>query len=69
MGYVDREKLLGESEGSIYKLVNLASKRALEIAEGQPKLVSVSAEIKPSTVALYEIAAGKVHAKKSKQKT
>ncbi len=66
MGYVDREKLLGESEGSIYKLVNLASKRALEIAEGQPKLVNVSAEIKPSTVALYEIAAGKVHAKKSK---
>jgi len=68
MGYMEREKLLGMSEGSIYKLVNLAAKRALEIAEGQPKLVNVSADVKPSTVALYEIAAGKIQAKKAKQK-
>lgn len=68
MGYVDREKLLNMSEGSIYKLVNLAAKRALEIAEGQPKLVDVSAALKPSTIALYEIAAGKVQARKLKGK-
>ena len=68
MGYVDREKLLDMSEGSIYKLVNLAAKRALEIAEGQPKLVEVSAALKPSTIALYEIAAGKVQARKLKGK-
>lgn len=68
MGYVEREKLLSKSEGSIYKLVNLAARRALEIAEGQPKLVEANASVKPSTVALLEIAAGKVHAKKLKQK-
>jgi len=68
MGYVDREKLLDKSEGSIYKLVNLAAKRALEIAEGQPKLVNVSATLKPSTIALYEIAANRVQAKRFKGK-
>ncbi len=68
MEYMEREKLLGQSGGSIYKLVNLAGRRALEIAEGQPKLVHVNADVKPSTVALYEIAAGKIQAKKAKQK-
>lgn len=68
MGYVDREKLLDKSDGSIYKLVNLAAKRALEIAEGQPKLVDVSAALKPSTIALYEISAGKIQARKIKGK-
>ena len=68
MGYISRERLLDKSEGSIYKLVNLAAKRALEIAEGQPKLVDVNAALKPSTIALYEIAAGKVQAKRLKGK-
>ncbi|MDD5729942.1 MAG: DNA-directed RNA polymerase subunit omega [Candidatus Omnitrophica bacterium] len=58
--YVDLEKLLEKTGNSIYKLVVLASKRALEIAEGQPKLVDISPFIKPSTVALEEICAGKV---------
>jgi len=68
MVYVALEKLLDKSCESIYKLVILASKRALEIAEGQPKLVEVNASMKPSTIALYEIAAGKVRCKKAKQK-
>ncbi len=68
MVYVELEKLLDKSCESIYKLVILASKRALEIAEGQPKLVQANASIKPSTIALYEIAAGKVQCKKAKQK-
>jgi len=68
MGYQGREKLLDKSMGSIYKLVILASKRALEIAEGQPKLVADDASVKPSTVALHEIAAGKIEAKKVKAK-
>jgi len=68
MGYQGREKLLDKSLGSIYKLVILASKRALEIAEGQPKLVADDASVKPSTVALHEIAAGKIEAKKIKAK-
>lgn len=68
MDYQGRERLLDKSMGSIYKLVILASKRALEIAEGQPKLVADEASVKPSTVALHEIAAGKIEAKKSKAK-
>ena len=66
MGYVPIEKLLDKSGYSVYKLVILASKRALEIAEGQPKMVNVDASMKPSTIALYEIAAGFVTAKKLK---
>jgi DNA-directed RNA polymerase subunit omega len=66
MPYVPLEKLLNKSGGSIYKLVILASKRALEIAEGQPKLVENPAALKPSTVALHEIAEDKVNCKIAK---
>jgi len=66
MIYVPLEKLLDKSDNSIYKLVVLVSKRALEIAEGQPKLVAAAASVKPSTVALREIAEGKVYCKKPK---
>lgn len=60
------ENLLDKTGNSVYKLVNLASRRALEIAEGQPKLVDCSAAIKPSAIALQEIAEGKVKLKKTK---
>jgi len=66
MVYVALEDLLDKSDNSVYKLVILASKRALEIAEGQPKLVNVDSALKPSTIALHEIAAGKVWYKKVK---
>jgi DNA-directed RNA polymerase omega subunit len=66
MGYVAREQLLEKSEGSIYKLVIMASKRALEIAEGQPKMVEAHQTTKPSTIALQEILEGKVSCKKGK---
>jgi DNA-directed RNA polymerase omega subunit len=68
MEYVVTDKLLDKSNNSLYKLVILASKRALEIAEGQPKLVEASASIKPSTVALMEIAQGKIHSRITKTK-
>lgn len=68
MPYVPLEKLLDKSNGSVYKLVILAAKRALEIAEGQPKLVDANSTIKPSTIALYEISNGKVQCKKVKAK-
>jgi len=42
----------------------LASKRALEIAEGQPALINSVSTMKPSTVALNEIAQNKVLFKK-----
>jgi DNA-directed RNA polymerase omega subunit len=67
MGYVALEKLLDKTENSRYKLVILASRRALEIAEGAPKLKQVEADTKPTGVALAEIADGKVHFKKFKK--
>jgi len=66
MGYVPLEKLIDKSGGSIYKLVILASKRALEIAEGNPKLVEMSSSVKPSTIALHEISEGKIQCRKIK---
>jgi len=60
------QEILDKSDNSVYKLVIMASKRALEIAEGQPKLVAMDTSVKPSTVALAEIAVGKVEYKKSK---
>jgi len=66
MVYFPLEKLLDKTNNSLYKLVILASRRALEIAEGQPKLVVADASVKPSTVALQEIFEGKVQCKKIK---
>lgn len=62
---VPLEKLLDKCNNSIYKLVILASKRAIEISEGQPKLVKADAAAKPSTIALLEIAEGKVRLKEN----
>ena len=61
MGYVPLEKLLDKSNGSLFKLVMLASHRALELAEGMPKLVETSNVNKFTTIALEEVAAGRVH--------
>lgn len=66
MTYLPLEQMLDKSTGSIYKLVILAAKRALEIAEGQPKLVKAHESIKPSTVALMEIAENKIRAQVDK---
>ena len=63
MTNVPLEKLLDKTFDSRYKLVILASKRALEIAEGQPKLINISSSLKPSMIALHEIAQGFVRAK------
>jgi DNA-directed RNA polymerase omega subunit len=63
-GCIPLEKLLEKADGSIYKLVIITSKRALEIAEGQPKLVEKTTSHKPSMIALDEIIAGKVQYKK-----
>ena len=67
MKYVPLENMVDKTNGSIYKLVILISKRGLEIAEGQPKLVDMDSSIKPSTIALQEIAEGKITYKISKQ--
>ena len=58
MSYVPVQDLLVKT-GSIYKLVILASRRAVELSAGSPKLVEADKE-KLSTIALEEIAQGKV---------
>ena len=64
MGYIPIEQLLDKTDNSMYKLVMLAAKRTLEIAEGQPKLAPINSSLKPSSIALEEIARGKVRLKK-----
>jgi len=66
MSYIPLERVIDITEGSIYKLVILASTRALEIAEGLPPLVEkVNDYSKCTTVALRELAEGKVGYKKT----
>jgi len=60
------ENLLDKTDGSIYKLVILASKRALELNEGSPKLVETDSK-KISAVALEEIREGKICMKGKKK--
>ena len=60
MGYQPLEKLLPQAGYSIYKLVCMAAKRAKELADGSPPLISISSSAKTATVALEEIRAGKV---------
>lgn len=66
MSYVPIQDLLSKT-GSIYKLVVLASKRALELSNGARKLVEKDSE-KICTIALEEIAQGKVKMQVKTQK-
>ena len=56
------DKLLDKTH-SIYKLVIIASRRAIELADGAHPLVSDPAGTKPAHIALDEILAGKVEYK------
>lgn len=60
MGYPPIEELLPKSGYSIYKLVRMAANRAMELADGKPKLIEIPSSDKAPTVALEEIRAGKV---------
>lgn len=63
--YIPVEELLDKTN-SMYKLVILASKRALELNDGSPKLVETESR-KVSTVALEEIRQGKISIKHKKR--
>jgi DNA-directed RNA polymerase omega subunit len=60
MSYVPVEKLIDKADNSLYKLVIVASKRALELAEGAPTLIEKDPLARNTTIALREIAEGKV---------
>lgn len=67
MAYVPMENLLGRTE-SIYKLVILAAKRAIELNQGAGRLSETTGpNEKVSTVALKEIEEGKIMLKKEEQ--
>ena len=67
MSYIPMEKLLKEKQGSIYKLVVLASRRALELGSGSQKLVDMPANAKLTSIALEEIMQDKVSYKLNKK--
>lgn len=67
MENVPLEKLLSVTGNSMYKLVTLVSRRAIEIAEGAPKLSEVNSALKPASVAFREIIDGKISCKKTKK--
>ncbi|MFH1655166.1 MAG: DNA-directed RNA polymerase subunit omega [Candidatus Omnitrophota bacterium] len=60
MPYQPIERLLSKTDGSVYKLVILASQRALELAEGMPTLIEERTSDKPTVLSLDEIAEEKV---------
>lgn len=60
MAYVPIEELLKHGD-SIYKLVTLASRRALELAGGSAPLINTKTDLKKlTTIALEEIMQDKV---------
>lgn len=52
--------LLINKTGSLYKLVILAARRAIELGDGAAKLVDTPLGAKPFNVALQEILDGKI---------
>lgn len=63
MSYIPIEEVLDKTGYSIYKLVVLAARRAIELNAGSPKLVETSS-VKPTTISLEEIRQGRVRLKK-----
>lgn len=59
MHKVDIQQLFGQT-GSLYKLVVLASMRAIELSEGAAKLIDAPVNAKAMNVAIDEIAQGKI---------
>jgi DNA-directed RNA polymerase omega subunit len=57
------EDLLPRANNSIYKLVSMASARALELSEGRKCLIENPSSEKFTTMALEEIAQGKIECK------
>lgn len=64
MAYIPLEKLM-RKDTSLYKLILTAAARANELAQGAQPLIQAKTK-KISTIALEEIAAGKVHYKEKK---
>lgn len=67
MSYIALEKLIKNPETSVYKLTLVAAARANELSQnGQPLIKTNSKKV--STIALEEVAAGKVRYAETKSK-
>lgn len=67
MVYMPIEHLLDNANGSMYKLVILASRRAQELGAGSEKLVDVNSNTKLTTIALKELEENKIGLKTKKK--
>jgi DNA-directed RNA polymerase omega subunit len=67
MSYLWRDELVRKI-GSVYKLVILASYRAVELNAGAQKLVDTDSNEKVTNIALKEILEGKVALKEKQEK-
>jgi DNA-directed RNA polymerase subunit omega len=64
--HIHVEKIIQAAGGSIYRLIILAAKRALQLAEGDKPLIDKPSE-KVLETALREIEAGKICIKKQEK--
>jgi len=62
------EELLPKADWSVYKLVRMASNRALELSEGKRAMVKGVDADKLTTLAIEEIAQGMVLSKESSER-
>jgi len=67
MAYVPMEDILKDKSGSRYKMVVLASRRALELGSGSEKLIEMPVNAKLTSIALEEIKKNKVSYKIKKK--
>ena len=67
MAYVPLEDLLKSTNESMYKLVILAAKRALELGAGSEKLIDTDPNTKLTSIALKEIKENKINFKIKKK--
>lgn len=60
MKHFSIEELLPKAGGSVYRLTRMAARRALELSEGKPSLMRKPSSDKVTTIALEEIAEGRI---------
>jgi len=58
--YVPLEILIDKAHNNLFKLVHLASSRALQLADGAPRFIEAPLDLKVTTVAMLEIAQEKI---------
>ena len=60
------EELLAQAGGNAFRAARLAMTRALELASGMPALIPHASSAKTATIALEEIAQGKIASVKNR---